>query len=350
MSSATSSSDFSLFSLFTAGLACFMPFANAYTQPVGAEPKGNPIYTPGLNSIVPVGQGYNITWGPTTTGTVTLLLLKGPSTNAVPQYAIAEKISNSGSYVWTPSNDLAPGQTGYGIELIDDATGQYQYSTQFGISNSDYSSSSSSSTWSSSTTSSSASASGSTSASESKTTTISASMSGTTSSASKSGSSTLETITANGTTSASTSASVYYTTEIVSEFTTYCPYATSFTMANHTYTVSSATTFTITNCPCTIIKATSTPTAGAITNIGGSSGYAVASTGGISGNGSIVHPTGTMSVPSSLLALGSATGSAGGAASATGSSGSAVQTGAAASVATSLAGLVVAAGVAVFAL
>lgn len=32
-------SDFSLFSLFTAGLACMVPFASAYTTPVGAEPK-----------------------------------------------------------------------------------------------------------------------------------------------------------------------------------------------------------------------------------------------------------------------------------------------------------------------
>lgn len=40
MSSTTSSSrDFSFFSLFTAGLACLVPFADAYTQPVGGSPE-----------------------------------------------------------------------------------------------------------------------------------------------------------------------------------------------------------------------------------------------------------------------------------------------------------------------
>jgi hypothetical protein len=59
-------------------------------------------------------------------------------------YAIVEGIANSGSYSWTPSTDLEDDTTHYGIELIDDATGQYQYSTQFGISNPNYSSASSS--------------------------------------------------------------------------------------------------------------------------------------------------------------------------------------------------------------
>lgn len=47
-----------------------------------------------------------------------------------------------------------------------------------------------------------------------------------------------------------------YVTEVVSEYTTYCPYATSFTQAGKTYTVSSATTLTITDCDggCTITK------------------------------------------------------------------------------------------------
>ena len=128
-------SDFSFFSLFTAGLACLVPLTSAYTQPTGDAPDGNPIYTPGLNDVVPVGQPYGITWQPTTEGTVSLVLLKGPSTNAVPQYALVEGIDNTGNYWWTPSDDLEPGETGYGIQLIVDATGQYQYSTQFGISN-----------------------------------------------------------------------------------------------------------------------------------------------------------------------------------------------------------------------
>lgn len=39
MSTRSSPRDFSFFSLFTAGLACLVPLAQAYTKPVGSEPK-----------------------------------------------------------------------------------------------------------------------------------------------------------------------------------------------------------------------------------------------------------------------------------------------------------------------
>ncbi|KAK5134040.1 hypothetical protein LTR08_007045 [Meristemomyces frigidus] len=265
----------SLLSLFTAGLACLVPFTTAYTTPVGAEPVGNPISLPGLNSVVPAGQAYTVTWQPTTAGTVTLVLLKGPSTNAIPQYAIVEKIPNSGSYSWTPSTDLAPGQTGYGIELIDDATGQYQYTTQFGISNPAYT------TWSSS-------------SSSSPSTTSAVSL------------------------SASTPLSS----------------TTSLTLSTWS-TASSNATMSIT---------TSSVSAGPITG----TGYPVASTGGVPCNSSLVHPTGSLTVPASLATYASGSGLGGGV-GATGSAIAPVQTGAAVAMATSFAGLVVAAGVAVFA-
>jgi len=129
-----------LLSVFAATVAV----ASAYTQPVG-EPNGNPIYKPGLNELVPAGSPYTITWTPTTQDTVTLLLLRGPSNNVVPLYPIVEGIANTGTYDWTPSLDLQPDTTGYGIQLICDDTGAYQYSTQFGISNDNYSGSNSSS-------------------------------------------------------------------------------------------------------------------------------------------------------------------------------------------------------------
>jgi len=150
-----------LLSVFAATLAV----ASAYTTPVGltcpqyfdlrkhtdvlwkvGEPTGNPIDKPGLNEQVPAGQPYTITWTPTTQDTVTLLLLRGPSTNVVPLYPIVENIQNTGTYVWTPSTDLQPDTTGYGIQLICDDTGAYQYSTQFGISNPSYTGGSSNST------------------------------------------------------------------------------------------------------------------------------------------------------------------------------------------------------------
>lgn len=54
-------SDFSLFSLFTAGLA-FASGVSAWTKPVGATPEGNPISQPGLNSLVPAGKPFTVTW------------------------------------------------------------------------------------------------------------------------------------------------------------------------------------------------------------------------------------------------------------------------------------------------
>ena len=64
---------------------------------------------------------------------MTLLLLRGPSENVVPLYPIVEKIENTGTYTWTPAADLEPDTSRYGIQLIQDADGAYQWSTQFGI-------------------------------------------------------------------------------------------------------------------------------------------------------------------------------------------------------------------------
>lgn len=86
--------------------------------------------------IVPACKPFTITWTPTTYNTVSVLLLKGPSTNVVKfGPSLAEGISNGGKLVWTPAADLeaTADATGYGIQIIDDVTGQYQYSTQFGI-------------------------------------------------------------------------------------------------------------------------------------------------------------------------------------------------------------------------
>ncbi|TKA31655.1 hypothetical protein B0A50_01732 [Salinomyces thailandicus] len=330
MSSTKSSPrDFSLFSLFAAGLACLAPFANAYTQPVGAEPMDNPISMPGL------GSPYTITWEPTTSGTVTLVLLKGPSSNAVPQYAIVEEIDNDGSYVWTPSTDLAPGQTGYGIQLIVDATGQYQYTTQFGISNPDYNADMM--------------VSSSSSVAAASTSTISAIS---TAIITVSPSSSVAAIAA-PTNATMASESVVYTTEVVSDYTTYCPYATSFTLADKTYTVSSATTLTISDCSCTVSKPVSTyatSTAAPVTTVATTSSPVVlATTGGMPANGSIVYGTGAMSVPSSLKTTASA-GMPGSSAGASGSGVAPFQGAASSNVVASFAGVMVAAGVAVFAL
>lgn len=88
-----------------------------------------------------MGEPYTITWTPTTPEdqTITIVLERGPAENIIPMYAIAEGIKNTGSYEWTPETDLEDDTTHYGLQLIVDATGQYQWSTQFGISNPGYS-------------------------------------------------------------------------------------------------------------------------------------------------------------------------------------------------------------------
>lgn len=122
---------------FTASIVTALAgLVSAFTQPdYSKPPSGNPILTPGLNQQVPVGKPFEITWTPTTQGTVTLVLLRGPSTDVVPLYSIADEIENTGKFTWTPKTDLVADTTHYGLLLVVDATRAYQYSTQFGIEN-----------------------------------------------------------------------------------------------------------------------------------------------------------------------------------------------------------------------
>ncbi|MCJ1320957.1 hypothetical protein MMC15_006298 [Xylographa vitiligo] len=108
--------------------------ASAWTTPSFAD-TGNSFYTPGLDQIVPAGAPFNVTWNPTTNGTVDLVLCHGPSSNCTDLVAISTNIPNTGSYLWYPSLSIQPDTSNYGIQLIVDATGAYQYTDQFGISN-----------------------------------------------------------------------------------------------------------------------------------------------------------------------------------------------------------------------
>ncbi|KAF2822445.1 hypothetical protein CC86DRAFT_396694 [Ophiobolus disseminans] len=117
----------------TAIVALFAGLVAGQAVPKG-DPTGNPITRP-LNEVVPACKPFTITWQPTTANSVSLILLRGPSTNVQPLGPpIVVGIPNSGSFVWTPASSLEADISRYGIQLIDDITGQYQYSTQFGIS------------------------------------------------------------------------------------------------------------------------------------------------------------------------------------------------------------------------
>ncbi|CAI7613672.1 unnamed protein product [Penicillium discolor] len=117
---------FSVATVFSALVA----LSAAYTTPdYTKNPSGNAISSPGLNEIVPEGKTYTIKWAPTTTGPISLVLLRGPSNNVVPLKTLAD-----GEFKWTPGSDLEADVSHYGLLLVVEGTGQYQYSTQFGLS------------------------------------------------------------------------------------------------------------------------------------------------------------------------------------------------------------------------
>lgn len=88
--------------------------------------------------MVPAGKTFTIKWTADSPNPVSLLLLKGPSNNVVFDRVIVEAIPNSGSFTWEVPADLATeGPGGYGIQLIDDVDGHFQYSTQFGFTKSE---------------------------------------------------------------------------------------------------------------------------------------------------------------------------------------------------------------------
>jgi len=117
-------------------LSALIAMASALTPAdISQAPSGNPISRPGLNELVPVGVPYTITWDPTTEGKVSIILLRGPGENVVPIDTLADGVNNTGTFIWTPSTSLENDVTHYGLQIIVEGTGQYQYSTQFGIKN-----------------------------------------------------------------------------------------------------------------------------------------------------------------------------------------------------------------------
>lgn len=109
--------------------------AAAYTQPDYTKgPEGNAVRAPGLNDQVPEGAPYEIKWDTLLGDRVSLVLLRGPSSNVLPLETIVEDIPNTGHYTWTPGYNLDVDTTHYGLLIVVEGTGAYQWSSQFGIS------------------------------------------------------------------------------------------------------------------------------------------------------------------------------------------------------------------------
>ncbi|KAJ5231668.1 Ser-Thr-rich glycosyl-phosphatidyl-inositol-anchored membrane family-domain-containing protein [Penicillium citrinum] len=116
-------------------ISSFVALAAALTEPDYTKgPQGNAVRAPGLNDQVPEGAPYEIKWDPTLGDKVSLVLLRGPSSNVKPLETIVENIDNTGHYTWTPGYNLTPDTTHYGLLIVVEGTGAYQWSSQFGIS------------------------------------------------------------------------------------------------------------------------------------------------------------------------------------------------------------------------
>ncbi|KXT11788.1 hypothetical protein AC579_9229 [Pseudocercospora musae] len=88
----------------------------AQTTGSGANPFKIP--TTGLQATA--GEPLTLSWEPTTSGTVSLILRSGNSNNLAAGTTIASKIENSGSYTWTPDTDTTRGSD-YTIEIVSDS-------------------------------------------------------------------------------------------------------------------------------------------------------------------------------------------------------------------------------------
>lgn len=96
------------------------------------EVSGNPISAPTAGDVVTAGEPVTIVWNPTSEGEVTLVLRKGDSNALETLDTIAEDIDNSGTYTWTPSDDLVASDD-YAIEIRwgDDEDYESNYSPKF---------------------------------------------------------------------------------------------------------------------------------------------------------------------------------------------------------------------------
>lgn len=126
-------------SLFIAG--GLLAAVRAFTPPTTAS--WGPLTKPDLSSPVTQGGTFDVTWDPeshpTDGVTVSLVLCRGPSTNCVTDStAIVEGVPAAAKSVsWVVPCDLPAGtqstDTGYGMLIIVDGTGEFQYSTQFSV-------------------------------------------------------------------------------------------------------------------------------------------------------------------------------------------------------------------------
>lgn len=123
--------------------------ASAFAVLTAAQSVANP-FTNSDFSAISAGQAVTITWSPTTTGPVSLVLVKGDATALTTVSIIASAsaphpsspfpynvdlggLKNSGSFDWTPDSSLDKGSD-YALKIVDDADDTaVNYTLQFAI-------------------------------------------------------------------------------------------------------------------------------------------------------------------------------------------------------------------------
>ncbi|KFZ01884.1 hypothetical protein V500_00578 [Pseudogymnoascus sp. VKM F-4518 (FW-2643)] len=105
---------------------------SAFTVLAAAQSAANP-FTNTDYSTISAGQAFTITWSPTTTGPVSLVLVKGDPAALTTVSTIASGLDNSGSLEWTPGSSIAKGSD-YALKIVDDADATIvNYTLQFPI-------------------------------------------------------------------------------------------------------------------------------------------------------------------------------------------------------------------------
>ncbi|KAF7184990.1 putative cell wall protein [Pseudocercospora fuligena] len=90
----------------------------ALAQDTGSGANPFKIPTTGLQATA--GEPLTLSWEPTTSGTVSLILRSGSSNDLAEGTVIASNIDNKGSYTWTPDTDTTRGSD-YTIEIVSDS-------------------------------------------------------------------------------------------------------------------------------------------------------------------------------------------------------------------------------------
>ncbi|KFZ18444.1 hypothetical protein V501_01221 [Pseudogymnoascus sp. VKM F-4519 (FW-2642)] len=108
-------------------------FAGAFTALAAAQSSAANPFTNTDYTSISAGKAFTITWSPTTTGAVSLVLVKGNPAALTTVSTIASSLDNSGSFNWTPDSSIAKGSD-YALKIVDDTDATIvNYTLQFPI-------------------------------------------------------------------------------------------------------------------------------------------------------------------------------------------------------------------------